>query len=96
MSEKGTKELHTVGFGFTWEDYTVGDHFKTLGRTVTETDIVNFVAVTGMNEVLFTDHTFTIGVAAAGRAASALSRAPHSCGHTTPRTRDSREARRRG
>ena len=72
MSEKGTKELHTVGFGFTWEDYTVGDHFKTLGRTVTETDIVNFVGVTGMNEVLFTDHTFTIGVAAAGRAAPAV------------------------
>ena len=70
MSEKGTKELHTVGFGFTWEDYTVGDHFKTLGRTVTETDIVNFVGVTGMNEVLFTDHTFTIGVAAAGLSAA--------------------------
>ena len=72
MSDKHIKELRTVGFGFAWEDYTVGDHFKTLGRTVTETDIVNFVGVTGMNEVLFTDHTFTIGVAAAGRAAPAV------------------------
>ena len=72
MSENDTKELRTVGLGFTWEDYTVGDYFKTLGRTVTETDIVNFVGVTGMNEVLFTDHTFTIGVAATGRAAPAV------------------------
>ena len=64
--------MRTLGYGFTWEDYTLGDKFKTLGRTVTETDIINFVGVTGMNEVLFTDHTFTVGVAAAGRAAPAV------------------------
>ena len=68
-SEKG--EIQTVGYGLTWEDYTVGERYKTLGRTITEADIINFVGVTGMNEVLFTDHTFTIGVAAAGRAAPA-------------------------
>jgi len=72
MNDTAPTELRTVGFGYTWEDYTVGDRFKTLGRTVTETDIINFVGVTGMNEVLFTDHTFTIGVAAAGRAAPAV------------------------
>lgn len=71
MNDGQTAELRTIGFGFTWEDYTPGDRFKTLGRTVTETDIINFVGVTGMNEVLFTDHTLTIGVAAAGRAAPA-------------------------
>ena len=68
-SEKG--EIQTVGYGLTWEDYTVGERYKTLGRTITEADIINFIGVTGMNEVLFTDHTFTIGVAAAGRAAPA-------------------------
>ena len=61
------REIQTVGYGLTWEDYTVGDRYKTLGRTITEADIINFIGVTGMNEVLFTDHTFTIGVAAAGR-----------------------------
>ena len=65
------REIQTVGYGLTWEDYTVGDRYKTLGRTITEADIINFIGVTGMNEVLFTDHTFTIGVAAAGRVAPA-------------------------
>ena len=69
VSEK--REIQTVGYGLTWEDYTVGERYKTLGRTITEADIINFIGVTGMNEVLFTDHTFTIGVAAAGRAAPA-------------------------
>ena len=69
VSEK--REIQTVGYGLTWEDYTVGDRYKTLGRTITEADIINFIGVTGMNEVLFTDHTFTIGVAAAGRVAPA-------------------------
>ena len=72
MNNRGSDELRTVGCGFTWEEYTVGDKFKTLGRTVTEIDIINFVGVTGMNEVLFTDRTFTVGVAAAGRAAPAV------------------------
>ena len=69
VSEK--REIQTVGYGLTWEDYTIGERYKTLGRTITEADIINFIGVTGMNEVLFTDHTFTIGVAAAGRAAPA-------------------------
>ena len=69
VSEK--REIQTVGYGLTWEDYTVGDRYKTLGRTITEADIINFIGVTGMNEVLFTDHTFTIGVAAAGWVAPA-------------------------
>ncbi len=72
MSDTPSDALRTIGFGLTWEDYKVGDRFKTLARTVTEADVVNFVGVTGMNEVLFTDHTFTIGVAAAGRAVPAV------------------------
>ena len=34
-------ELETVGLGFYYEDLEVGRRFKTIGRTVTESDIVN-------------------------------------------------------
>jgi len=50
--------MRTVGIGFYWNDLSVGDRFKTLNRTITETDIVNFIGVTGMVETLFTDLTF--------------------------------------
>jgi acyl dehydratase len=32
---------------------TVGRQFRTIGRTVTETDIINFVSCTGLTEVFF-------------------------------------------
>jgi acyl dehydratase len=44
-----------VGLGLHFEDLPVGRQFRTVGRTVTEADIVNFVNCTGMTEVLFTD-----------------------------------------
>jgi len=64
-------ELPTFGLGLTWEDYAVGERFKSLARTITEADIVNFIGVTGMVETLFTDLTFAKGVAKAGRVAPA-------------------------
>lgn len=45
----------TVGLGMPFEQWTVGRRFKTIGRTITEADITNFVCVTGMLEVLFTN-----------------------------------------
>jgi 3-hydroxybutyryl-CoA dehydratase len=50
--------MKTVGIGFYWNDLKVGDSFKTLNRTITESDIVNFIGVTGMVETLFTDLSF--------------------------------------
>jgi len=50
--------METVGLGFYFEDLPVGRQFKTIGRTVTEADIVNFVNCTGMVEVLFTNTEF--------------------------------------
>ncbi len=47
--------MRTVGLGLAWEDLNVGDRFRTLARTITETDLVNFINTTGMVEVLFTD-----------------------------------------
>lgn len=50
--------MRTVGLGMYFEDLPVGAEFKTIGRTVTETDITNFVNATGMVEVLFTNLEF--------------------------------------
>jgi len=52
------EEMETIGLGFPWEDMPLGRKFKTLGRTITETDIVNFISATGMLEVLFTNIEF--------------------------------------
>ena len=50
--------METVGLGFYFEDLPVGRRFRTIGRTVTEADITNFVNCTGMVEVLFTNTEF--------------------------------------
>jgi len=47
--------METIGLGRCWEDMPVGFKFKTVGRTITETDLVNFIGNTGMVEVLFTN-----------------------------------------
>ncbi|WP_028079127.1 MaoC family dehydratase [Solimonas soli] len=48
-------DIETVGLGFRFEDLPLGRRFRTLGRTVTEADLVGFIGVTGMTEVLFTN-----------------------------------------
>ena len=50
--------METIGLGFYFEDLPVGRTFKTIGRTVTDADITNFVNTTGMVEVLFTNLEF--------------------------------------
>src|SRR5439155_12814351 len=50
--------METVGLGMFYEDLPLGRTFKTIGRTVTEADIINFVNCTGMVEVLFTNREF--------------------------------------
>lgn len=49
------KRMKLLGEGFYWNDLTIGDRFRTFGRTVTDTDIVNFVTQAGMLEALFLD-----------------------------------------
>jgi acyl dehydratase len=41
-----------------FEDLVVGNCWKSLGRTVTETDIVNFAGITGDYSSLHVDHEF--------------------------------------
>lgn len=50
--------METVGLGLFYEDLPLGKQFKTIGRTITEPDIVNFINCTGMVEVLFTNLEF--------------------------------------
>ena len=49
--------------GRVWEEMEVGTSFRTGARTVTETDLVNFVTLFGFNEPLFWDarHAATAG-----------------------------------
>ena len=50
--------MRKIGLGMCWNDLIVGEEFRTIGRTITETDLVNFINTTGMVEVLFTDVEF--------------------------------------
>lgn len=44
-----------VGIGLYYEEHPVGRRFRTVGRTITEADIVQFIGATGCTEVLFTN-----------------------------------------
>jgi acyl dehydratase len=44
-----------LGHGYFWQDLEVGQKFQTFNRTVTETDLVNFISCTGMLEIIFID-----------------------------------------
>jgi 3-hydroxybutyryl-CoA dehydratase len=54
-------EAQLVGRGAYWQDIAVGQRFRTLRRTVTETDLVNFISVTGMLEAIFIDAHYEHG-----------------------------------
>jgi acyl dehydratase len=49
--------------GTTFEEMTVGSRFRTAHRTITETDLINFITLCGFNEPLFWDarHAATAG-----------------------------------
>jgi acyl dehydratase len=47
--------MKTIGIGFYFEDIHEGFTFRTLGRSITEADIANFLGATGITEVLFTN-----------------------------------------
>ena len=49
------KDMKLLGIGLFWNDLAVGDRFRTVGRTLTETDLVNFVNLSWLTEELFTN-----------------------------------------
>ncbi|NGY05207.1 MaoC family dehydratase [Solimonas terrae] len=55
-----------LGRGAYWQDLHVGQRFRTLRRTITETDLINFISTTGMLEAIFIDAEFE-GAAIDGR-----------------------------
>ena len=61
-----TSSSARLGQGYFWQELRVGQIFETFRRTVTETDLINFISVTGMVEAIFIDTTFQDG-AIAGR-----------------------------
>ncbi|AOY95680.1 acyl dehydratase [Cupriavidus sp. USMAA2-4] len=54
-------QLPRLGQGFYWQDLKEGQAFQTFGRTVTETDLVNFISVTGMLEAIFIEDGYEAG-----------------------------------
>jgi 3-hydroxybutyryl-CoA dehydratase len=52
-----------AGRGEYWQDLVLGRKQRTFRRTVTETDLINFVSVTGMQEAIFidVDHAGVLG-----------------------------------
>ena len=58
--------LPVFGKGPTWEELAPGMVGRTLRRTVTEADLVNFIGATGMTEAIFIDADYP-GKAIPGR-----------------------------
>ena len=61
------KDLKLLGMGPFWDDLAVGDRYRTVGRTLTETDLVNFVNLSWLTEELFTNTADWESMAIAGR-----------------------------
>src|SRR3546814_3925899 len=59
-------DITELGRGAYWQDLHVGQRFRTLRRTITETDLINFISATGMLEAIFIDAEFE-GAAIDGR-----------------------------
>lgn len=51
-------DVPIMGQGPYWQELAAGDRFRTFRRTITETDLVNFISCTGMLEVLFIDAAY--------------------------------------
>ena len=60
-AEDAAKKLPVLGQGFVWQQLSLGQRFKTFRRTITETDLINFISVTGMLEAIFIDAEFDGG-----------------------------------
>lgn len=51
-------DIPLVGRGEYWQALAVGRKVQTFRRTITETDLVNFISSTGMLEAIFVDTTY--------------------------------------
>jgi acyl dehydratase len=53
--------------GQTFEEMVPGSRFRTAARTITETDLISFATLTGMNEPLFMDEAGSLEAGYASR-----------------------------
>ena len=68
-----TTDSYALGHGLYWEELPLGFRFHTFGRTVTESDLVGFIGITGFTEILFTDTEYLkTGSAIKGRVVPAM------------------------
>ena len=51
-------KVNLLGHGFYYQDWHEGYEFQTLTRTITETDVMNFVGLSGLMEELFTSREY--------------------------------------
>ena len=42
--------VQELGIGLYFEDFKLGQRFKTLGRSIFEADLMTFIGVTGMQD----------------------------------------------
>ena len=61
------KDVKLLGMGPFWDALSVGDRYRTVGRTLTETDLVNFVNLSWLTEELFTNTEDRESMAIEGR-----------------------------
>lgn len=54
-------DIPRMGQGFYWQDLQVGQRWRTFCRTITETDLVNFINATGMLEAIFIEDGYEAG-----------------------------------
>ena len=47
--------------GYYWQELKVGDEFETFARTITESDLVQFINCTGMLEAIFIEEGYSGG-----------------------------------
>jgi acyl dehydratase len=50
--------MRIVGLGWPFAAYEVGMRYRTVGRTITETDVIGFVNVTNLSEPAFTNRQY--------------------------------------
>lgn len=59
MALQKTKDgIEIIGLGLHFDEMPLGRKIRTVGRTITEADLVSFVNATGFTEVLFTNTEF--------------------------------------
>ena len=61
------KDIKLLGMGAFWDDLSVGDRFRTVGRTLTETDLAGFVNLSWLTEELVTNAEDRKSMAIVGR-----------------------------